>query len=317
MPVTLSTLRACGLALAAAGLLSCSGAGPEPSSDLQITCPADQTVQVAPGASVSFPPPVVSGGAAPVAAPTCTPSSGGPFPFGNTRVSCTVADARRASDTCSFQLTVQPAPHITLTRFAAFGDSITRGEDGNYLRPRVVNPLSAYPTVLQRLLAERYITQTISVVNLGESQEHARSGETRLRFSRELSTRALDAVLIMEGTNDLYDRDQRDAVAAVESLRVMVRDARSRNIRPFLATVPPMNPEGSRGLPWSLVGPYNDRLRQMASEEGVTLVDVHAAFVGQEALLLSTDGLHPNDAGNARIAETFFTVLRNTLASSP
>jgi lysophospholipase L1-like esterase len=96
----------------------------------------------------------------------------------------------------------------------------------------------------------------------------------------------------------------------------MIRDARSRDIRPYLATIPPMNPAACspvcRGLAWSLVSGFNDSVRGLAMAENVPLVDVYQGFEGNFALL-GPDGLHPSAEGYAKIAELFFTAIKQTL----
>ncbi len=312
-------LRTCGAAIVAAGAFSaCGGPDTGPSGPApDISCPAPLTVQVLANGVVEYPAPTASGGTPPLGTPACTPASGTPVPAGTTTVRCTVTDSRQRADACTFELTVQAAPQLTLTKFIAFGDSITLGEDGNSLRRRVVNPMAAYPAVLRRMLSDRYALQTISVLNLGQGAEFAASADARNRFSRELTTYQPEAVLIMEGSNDLGTRDSIDGVRAADSIRQMVREALGRGVRPFLGTIPPMIQDSRRGLAWILVGPYNDRLRQVAFEEGATFVDVHAGFLGQEATLISADGLHPTEAGYARIAEVFFEAIRSTLEAPP
>jgi lysophospholipase L1-like esterase len=126
-------------------------------------------------------------------------------------------------------------------------------------------------------------------------------------------------VLIMEGTNDLYDRDDRVFPAAIDGLRQMIRDAKGRSIRPYLATVPPMNPSACvpvcRGLPWSLVPGFDDQVRGLAAAEGVTLVDVYQGFGGNMGYL-GPDGLHPSADGYAKIADLFFAAIKSTLETS-
>src|SRR5262245_65857531 len=78
--------------------------------------------------------PSTIGGASPVAT-TCTPQSGGLFPVGMTTVMCTATDTRQRTDSCSFGVTVQRPAVIAATKFMAFGDSITAGEDGRRRLP--------------------------------------------------------------------------------------------------------------------------------------------------------------------------------------
>jgi lysophospholipase L1-like esterase len=78
-----------------------------------------------------------------------------------------------------------------------------------------------------------------------------------------------------------------------------------------------MNPEGSRGRIWGadLVPSFNDSIRLLALAEGVTLVDVYRGFDGNLALL-GPDGLHPNAAGYAKIADVFLKAIKATLEIS-
>ena len=266
---------------------------------------------------VVFGTPTVAGGVSPIST-TCTPVSGSLFSIGTTPVTCTATDAQQRASTCSFAVNVQAPARIRLTKFLAFGDSITLGEDGNTLTqaPPGVQPFvlfdQTYPDVLRRQLSTRYTTQAMSVDNRGMPGEMVGTPEALTRFSQLVATRAYEAVLIMEGTNDLFTVDPRLITPAIANLRAMVRDARSRNVRPYLATIPPMNPAGRRGGGANLVAPLNEEIRALARAEGVTLVDIQLAF-GTSFSLLSNDGLHPNAEGFTRIAETFFAALRSTL----
>jgi lysophospholipase L1-like esterase len=305
---------------------------PTPTEDPpRITCPAAQTVQLQTGTSiaVSFPAPTVANGKPPIAT-TCAPLSGSTFSVGTTGVSCTATDALQRSDSCTFSITVlavPPPPKLAVTQFFAFGDSITAGEDGtnqtapaNRFHPSVLLPTAqTYPGVLEQSLRSRYTTQSPIVTNQGKPSEAVTDSGTLARFVTFTSGGQYDGALIMEGSNDLYKArnggGDPNAVlqVAVAGLRTMVRDAKSRNIRPFLATIPPMNPTGSRGMVygWELVPGFNDSIRTVASLENVPLVDVYQAFGGNLALL-SADGLHPNPGGYQKIADTFFAAIKSS-----
>jgi lysophospholipase L1-like esterase len=115
-----------------------------------------------------------------------------------------------------------------------------------------------------------------------------------------------------------YDRDDRIVPAAIDGLRQMIRDAR-KGIRPYLATIPPMNPSACvpvcRVLAGSLVGGFNDIVRSLATAEGIPLVDVYQGFNGNLGLL-GPDGLHPAAEGYAKIADLFFAAIKQTLEVS-
>ena len=102
-------------------------------------------------------------------------------------------------------------------------------------------------------------------------------------------------------------------------MRSMVPMAKGRGMKVFLATLPPQNPNGccpNRGLAWSLVEPYNDRLRGVASLEDIPLVDVYQAFGGDITTLVDFDGLHPTPAGYQKIADEFFKSIKQNLEQS-
>ena len=131
------------------------------------------------------------------------------------------------------------------------------------------------------------------------------------------ASRQYSVALIMEGTNDIFYGDASKEPAAYDGLRAMIRNAKANNIRPYLATIPPTNPTACdpvcRGRDsFSLVSGFNDGVRGLAVSEGVTLVDVYQAFGGNLSLL-GPDGLHPAAAGYQRIADTFFTAIKQTL----
>ena len=218
-------------------------------------------------------------------------------------------------------------PDATPGVFLAFGDSITRGEDGSNLTapssrfyPRVILPdAQTYPVALLQSLRDRYITQSPIVTNQGKPSEAVTDPGTLDRFVSFTSSGQYDAALIMEGTNDLFKArnvtGNPNGVlgSAAAGLRSMVGDAKSRNIRPFLATIPPMNPAGSRGAVYGaeFVTDFNERIRSIAAAENVALVDVHLAFGGNLALL-SADGVHPNPGGYQKIADAFLAAIKST-----
>lgn len=252
---------------------------------------------------------------------SCVPASGTLFSVGTTTVTCTATDTLARTDSCTFSVTVLEPPKIALTTFLAFGDSITAGEDGRSsfdagrFHRAVLLPVSqTYPGVLERSLRSRYVAQTPTVDNAGKKGEAVQDAETFPRFASLMSSAKYSAVLIMEGSNDLFEHDSLVIPPAIDKLRQMILDAKRHGVRPYLATIPPMNPAGSRGgeYSWFLVPDFNNSVRALAASEAVTLVDVNQAF-GSNFTLLSEDGLHPSVAGYATIAETFFAAIRSTI----
>jgi lysophospholipase L1-like esterase len=269
-------------------------------------------------AGVAYPAPTVAGGTAPVTI-ACIPPSNSMFAVGSNTVSCTATDARQRVDSCTFAITVVAPPKIAVTRFLAFGDSITAGEDGivgpaaTFAPYRIVD--RPYPALLQMQLSSRYTSQTITVDNRGVPGERVDPGAVRL--SGLLGSRAYDAVLLLEGANDLFVDGQAAVNGIVSAARFMARDARSRGIRPFVATFPPQRASGALGGAAPLVPAVNAGIRAMASTEGLPLVDLEAAFGSDISQLIGPDGLHPTAAGYVRVADTFLAVLKQTLEVPP
>jgi lysophospholipase L1-like esterase len=323
----------------ALALVGCGGSPtspapvPPPVSDPpKITCPVPATVQ-----STDDNPTVVAYGSATVVNGTlpvvtnCTPPSGSRFPLGQSAVACTATDAIQRTDSCSFLVKVLPVPVLGAKSFVAFGDSITWGEDGvagpaisalaslvvRQSPQRVQVPISeTYPEVLHQDLLQRYLKQVPSVTNAGRPGEAVTDSATFRRFVSLTASGRYDVVLIMEGSNDLDGRDDRNEPAVIAGLEQMILDAKSRGIRPYLATVPPMNPVGYRGLGSSRVPGFNTKVRALAASEGVTLVDVHQALVIDVPTYIGADGLHPTPRGYAKIADVFFAAIEHTLETT-
>ena len=57
------------------------------------------------------------------------------------------------------------------------------------------------------------------------------------------------------------------------------------------------------------VGRLNVMIRQIASDLNVALVDLNSAF-GNNPIDMLSDGLHPNETGNALMALTFYDVVK-------
>jgi lysophospholipase L1-like esterase len=299
---------------------------PPPTPDpLALACPSPVTQTSPSGQPISlrYGAATATGGTPPVQI-TCTPPNDSAFPVGQTTVTCTGTDSRNVTSTCSFTVTIAAPPRLqaTATSFAAFGDSITAGEitvqgEGRVHIQTIRDDLS-YPTDLRQSLTGRYTAQTVQVANRGVKGETTSDGLSRLPSVLSANYQVL---LLLEGANDINDtlsgaaRDR-----ALGNIRSMVRLARGRGLRVFLATLPPQNPLACcprRGTGDVLVPSYNDGIRGIAATEGATLVDVFNAFGGDVTTLIGPDGLHPTAAGYQVIATAFFNAIRATLEEAP
>lgn len=311
------------LAISACGASPTAPTPPPPTPDpLKITCPAGVSVTSATGQPlpVRYGSATTIGGTPPVQV-SCQQGNDSVFKIGTTTVTCTATDSKNVTDSCPFTVTVIAPPRLSVTKFIAFGDSMTAGEivsEGIVagFRALLVDIPKSYPSDLLTSLTARYTAQASDIIvsNSGKSGELAVDGVSRL--SGALVTGSFQSVLLLEGANDFPDTSR-----ALGAMRTMVQNATGRGLRVFLATLPPQNPFPScrpnRGGNWAFVVPYNDGLRSIAASQNAVLVDVYAAFNGDTTTLIDCDGLHPTASGYAQIADTFFKAIRQTLELAP
>jgi lysophospholipase L1-like esterase len=183
---------------------------------------------------------------------SCSPAPGSSFQIGSTTVRCTATAANQQTGSCSFTVTVTPpAARLSRTRFLAFGDSLTegevsvvvqstgQGEDRSQWFRLVLVPQAAYPTQLQQILRGRYTAQAsaIAVTNAGRSGEWATDGAKRLPDL--MANQRPEAVVLLEGANDLAALGNAAVSPAILAVEAMAKEARFRNARVFIATLPP------------------------------------------------------------------------------
>jgi lysophospholipase L1-like esterase len=93
----------------------------------------------------------------------------------------------------------------------------------------------------------------------------------------------------------------------------MALEARQRGVRVFIATPVPGRPGGNRTISPFLLLDYANRMRDVAAREGAVLVDLYSAMLPDVQRYIGVDGLHPNEAGYARIADLFFQAIQADL----
>jgi lysophospholipase L1-like esterase len=278
-----------------------------------LVCPANLTVVSLDGNAtpVIYEPPQVVAGEPPVKT-TCNPPNGAIFVLGNSTVTCTATDAVLRTGSCAFTVTLAVPPKLAATSFVAFGNSITEGKNalGDVL-------LNNYPANLRTMLVARYTAQAqvISVLNKGAGGESVITGSDRIQTV--LDADRPEVVLLEEGVNDLLGGDPLKVDEVIEALGDIVHKAKARGVRVFLATLIPGRPGQLRSGAVPLIPPTNDKIRQLALSEGVTLVDLYQGFGGSPDPYIDVDGLHPNEAGYRKIAEIFFDAIKATLELQP
>ena len=329
-----SYLIAAALAALLIGCDSPNEPTPQPGAPT-IACPASITVRGVQGGTqaVTYPAPTVTGGAPPVTT-TCTPASGAVFSVGTTAVACTAADASARQAQCSFSVTLTPLL-LSVTRYLAFGDSLTEGENGRFaiLGLGFIDPTATYPVKLQALLNTEYPGQSISVPNWGKSGEPV-GDSANDRLERALAIEKPGAVLLLDGYNNMFDTcaPGRSNTAACSQkitdvgfgIRDLIRIAKQPEYGVRYIFVSTMTPPGpflgtppDRRIANDAIVRANTGIANMVRSEGVILVDTYPRFVGHEAEYVDQDGLHLRPAGYQALAESFFGVIKNTVTSTP
>ena len=310
--------------LALAAVAATAGCGDSPTNptppppQLTISCPAPQTAVSPSGqpVTVTWQGPTAAGGTPPIQT-NCTPASGSAFPVGATYVGCTATSAApNQSASCSFTVTVTRAPQLSVSRFMAFGDSITHGtksDPASLLAFPVPPPLYSYPSQLQVLLTSRYAGQTVVVANEGWPGEFIDDGLKRLPSA--LATNTPEVVLLLDGANDLLNTPSSATAQYIAGkLTDMVRVCKARVAanRVLIANFPPqfIGTPPNRGAGWAFVPELNGRIASVAASEGATLVDLYTPMNADVKRYIGQDGLHPTEAGFTLMAQTFATVIQ-------
>lgn len=188
--------------------------------------------------------------------------------------------------------------------FLAFGDSITNGLAG-------VGDGQGYTGQLERMLAAHF--GKARVINDGVDSSSSERGDQRISDSLAGGRPAF--ILILYGTNDWGDsRCDQTPCFTISSLRSIVRKIKARGGYAFLGTLLMTNVGlDFRASPQrnSWISTQNDHIRQLAQEEDVVLVDLHAAFERASVPRpeLFTDYIHPSAEGYRVIAQAWFDAI--------
>ena len=298
-----------------------------------ISCPGEVSLRGVGGVGreVAFPPPTTVGGTLPLSI-SCTPASGTLFNVGATAVSCTAIDAQGRQSMCAFSVTLTPLL-LDVTRFIAFGDSLTEGENGRFgrsLYPFIDFP-NVYPKKLEDRLNAEYPDQGIVVLNRGTSGDPVERSVQKLPGVLEADHAG--ALLLLDGYNNLLadcppghgdtaacTRKINDVVAGLRDC-IRIAQISAYGIKyVFVSTLtPPGQVTGPRDrrIAAEAIVRANAGLAAMVQAEGAVLVDTYGRFVGHEAEYVDQDGLHLRPAGYEALAASFFDAIKQTVSATP
>ena len=164
------------------------------------------------------------------------------------------------------------------------GDSITQG----------YNCAGApYPSRIASLTGK-------TVLNYGVAGETSAYGKSIVSSAL---ARHPGTVTIFFGANDVHGHP---ASWTVSNLRSTIRAVKAAGARPIVAT--PLPQRGNWDSYNSRIKELASAIRSLAASEGITCVDLNAAF-GSGAGYIQSDGLHLTDAGGALVARKFAAAL--------
>jgi len=169
--------------------------------------------------------------------------------------------------------------------------------------------MEGYVPKLGRLLSGKH-GAGIELINSGISGETTTEGLERLSWEVRLYQPEL--VLLLEGVVDV-NSDEPTFAKARNNLSEMLKVALRHDSAVIVGTTPPLNPEGFRIWGIGNVPRLNNIIRQEARRLGVPVADHEQAF-GNDMSLQGPDGLHPNDNGYRRMADTWFQAVEEFAA---
>jgi isoamyl acetate esterase len=221
-------------------------------------------------------------------------------------------------------------------KIICFGDSLTRGITFVKGRMRILK--DNYPSVLGKLTES---IPGIEILNKGVFNDNSDFLVNRLE--KDVLAENPDAVLINVGGNDCNFKWEEVALEPdgnhqpivpleryVENLSFMVSEFQTRHITPYLLTLPPLDPTRyyrsiadrygpSIGHFVSFVGGiehwhgmYNRRLKMLAKELNVALIDVRSFIksAGDLNILISDDGIHLTREGYFKMSQAVLENLK-------
>ncbi|ASK29851.1 peptidase [Chryseobacterium sp. T16E-39] len=199
-----------------------------------------------------------------------------------------------------------------------FGDSITYGEyDGVF---------GGWVDILKRYALQKFHegSNEVIVYNLGIGGETT-EGLVK-RISHELDARYSaegNVVFLAYGANDLAIKEGSQMVSseqfkvhiqtAINSAKQYTDDIYLVSILPFSKNVDGIEVASGKLRTNDEVLVYNKILQDIALENSCAYIDFYAAFLMDKEILLSQDGVHPNEKGYGTMAEIAIPIIEKYL----
>ncbi|MCI3935686.1 GDSL-type esterase/lipase family protein [Chryseobacterium aahli] len=199
-----------------------------------------------------------------------------------------------------------------------FGDSVTYGEyDGVF---------GGWVDILKRFALQKYNEGSSELIlfNLGIGGETSEGLVKRIQH--EMSVRNAEdgnVVFLGYGANDLVVKDGNQIVNPRQfkaNIEKAIQHAKVFSKEIYLVSILPVSDKINGEISVSgkvrtnedvLV--YNQILKDIVAENSLNYIDFHSAFLEDKEILLSKDGVHPNEKGYGMMAEIAIPIIEKYL----
>jgi lysophospholipase L1-like esterase len=206
---------------------------------------------------------------------------------------------------------VDPARYEGPVRVACLGGSTTFGY-GVRWRARD-SDRDAYPAQLGRLLGSAWEVRNCGYVAATVSKKGDFPYVSSAAYAQALAFKP-DVAIIMLGTNDSKPQNWRYADEFEADFRCLVGDLRRVNphVRTYLCLLAP-TVQAQWGIDDHIIAEQiNPRLRRLARDLGLPLVDMYTPFLNRPELM--ADSVHPNRQGACLMAGVLYATLTGRAA---
>lgn len=199
-----------------------------------------------------------------------------------------------------------------------FGDSITYGEyDGVF---------GGWVDILKRYALQKYNEGSSELIlfNLGIGGETTEGLVKRIPHEMNARNSTEGNIVFMGyGANDLAVKDRIQMVNSEQfrrNIQTAIQEAKNYSKDIYLVSVLPFSKKvdgvivasGKLRMNEDVVI-YNQILKDIASEHSLSYIDFYSAFLHDKEVLLSADGVHPNEKGYGMMAEIAIPIIEKYL----
>ncbi len=199
-----------------------------------------------------------------------------------------------------------------------FGDSITYGEyDGVF---------GGWVDILKRYALQKYNegSKELILYNLGIGGETTEGLVKRISHEMEARNSAAgNIVFIGYGANDMAvkngtqtvepERFKANIITAVQKAKSYAEAIYLISILPVSANIDGIAVASGKRRSTAQILRYNRILQEIAGEYNLNYLDFYSGFVADKELLLSRDGVHPNEKGYGIMAEIAIPIIEKSL----